>query len=248
MEQKTIAKVPIKTDHVELIQKTPDQAFCESRTKEVDLKSLNQAIQELDLGMDFLQKVDAAYEKVEFLLYQIKQLAAPGLVSDLDPSKRSELKTKISFKNEIVAGVIDCPALQERWRSYTVGKTYLNGKETVCRAVKDLEDSVMATTSSHEFGLDKWRAYQSLEQSVNVTTTGSDCYNYGLLVSGYIDLVAEKLTAPYDYLPLVKIVEGAGGVITDWGGNKLPLNGENIYVLAAASPELHKQALGKLQH
>ena len=99
MEQKTIAKAPIKTEHVELIQKTPDQAFCESRTKEVDLKSLNQAIQELDLGMDFLQKVDAAYEKVEFLLYQIKQLAAPGLVSDLDTFKHSELKTKISFKN-----------------------------------------------------------------------------------------------------------------------------------------------------
>ena len=98
MEQKIIAKVPIKTEHLELIQKTPDQAFCESRTKEVDLKSLNQAIQELDLGMDFLQKVDATYEKVEFLLYQIKQLAAPGLVSNLDTSKHSELKTKISFK------------------------------------------------------------------------------------------------------------------------------------------------------
>ena len=98
MEQKTIAKVPIKTDHVELIQKTPDQAFCESRTKEVDLKSLNQAIQDLDLGMDFLQKVDAAYEKVESLLYQIKQLAAPGLESNLDFSGRSALDTKISFR------------------------------------------------------------------------------------------------------------------------------------------------------
>ena len=98
MEQKTIAKAPIKTEQIELTQKTPDQAFCESRTKEVDLKSLNQAIQELDLGMDFLQKVDATYEKVEFLLYQIKQLAAPGLVSNLDTSKHSELKTKIPFK------------------------------------------------------------------------------------------------------------------------------------------------------
>ena len=98
MEQKTIAKAPIKTEQIELTQKTPDKAFCESRTKEVDLKSLNQAIQELDLGMDFLQKVDATYEKVEFLLYQIKQLAAPGLVSDLDTFKHSELKTKISFK------------------------------------------------------------------------------------------------------------------------------------------------------
>ena len=35
----------------------------------------------------------------------------------------------------------------------------------------------MATTSSHEFGMAKWKAYQSLEQSVKVTTTGSDCYN-----------------------------------------------------------------------
>ena len=99
MDQKTIAKETIKTDHAELIQETPGQAFFEFRTKEeVDLKSLNQAIQELDLGMDFLQKVDATYEKVEFLLYQIKQLAAPGLVSDLDTFKHSELKTKISFK------------------------------------------------------------------------------------------------------------------------------------------------------
>ena len=48
--------------------------------------------------MDFLQKVDAAYEKVESLLYQIKQLAAPGLESNLDFSGRSALDTKISFK------------------------------------------------------------------------------------------------------------------------------------------------------
>ena len=48
--------------------------------------------------MDFLQKVDAAYEKVEFLLYQIKQLADPGLASDLDPSRRPALETKVYFK------------------------------------------------------------------------------------------------------------------------------------------------------
>ena len=50
---------------------------------------------------------------------------------------------------------------------------------------------------------------------MKVTTTGSDCYNYGLLASGYIDIVAERLTAPHDYLPLIKN-EGAGGIMTDW--------------------------------
>ena len=105
----------------------------------------------------------------------------------------------------------------------------------------------MATTSSHEFGYKKWRAYQSLEQSVKVTTTGSDCYNYGLLASGYIDIVAERLTAPHDYLPLVRVVEGAGGIITDWEGNKLKFEDKLVYVLASASAELHNLALEKLK-
>jgi len=98
MDQKTIAKLQIKTDRVELIQEPPIQAFFDSNTRELDLKNLNQAIQNLDLGMDFLQKVEVAYEKLESLLYQIKKLAAPGLESSLDCFERSALDKKISFK------------------------------------------------------------------------------------------------------------------------------------------------------
>ena len=132
--------------------------------------------------------------------------------------------------DEIIGGVIDCPALIQ------------------CRKIDKLENSVMATTSSHQFGMKKWRAYQSLEESVKVTTTGSDCYNYGLLASGYVDIVAEKLTAPHDYLPLIKIVEGSGGVMTDWDGNRLSLDDKDVYVLASASKELHELALEKLKN
>tara|TARA_B100000686_G_C16617217_1_gene877164 strand:+ start:238 stop:705 length:468 start_codon:yes stop_codon:yes gene_type:complete len=100
MDQKAIAKAPIKTDRIELIQENPDRAFFESGTREVDLKSLNQAIHNLDLGIDFLQKVDAAYGKVESLLYQIKQLAAPGLESNLDCSGNPEPDKNISLKKQ----------------------------------------------------------------------------------------------------------------------------------------------------
>jgi len=148
---------------------------------------------------------------------------------------------------KVIVGVIDCPALEERWACYGDAATEVNGVTTECKSVQKLEDAVMATTSSHEFGMKKWRAYQSLESSVKVTTTGSDCYNYGLLASGHIDLIAEKLTAPHDYLPLTKIVEGAGGIMTDWEGKKLKLNDEHVYVLASASEQLHKLALEKLR-
>ncbi len=149
--------------------------------------------------------------------------------------------------DELVGGVIDCPALGERWTSFSPNETKVNHKITKCKAVDNLKDAVMATTSSHEFGMKKWRAYQSLEQSVKVTTTGSDCYNYGLLASGYVDIVAERLTSPHDYLPLIKIVEGAGGIMTDWEGKKLDFNQSNVYVLASASKEIHEMALKKLE-
>ncbi len=45
---------------------------------------------------------------------------------------------------------------------------------------------------------------------------GCDCYAYGLLSAGYCDLVIEADMKPYDYLALVPIVEGAGGIMTDW--------------------------------
>ena len=146
----------------------------------------------------------------------------------------------------LIGGVIDCPALEERWSSFSA-ETTVNGSITKCKSVKKLEDAIMATTSSHEFGMKKWRAYQSLEQTVKLTTTGSDCYNYGLLASGYIDIVAERLTSPHDYLPLIKIVEGAGGIMTDWEGKKLNFEDSHVYVLASASSELHNLALKKLQ-
>ena len=150
--------------------------------------------------------------------------------------------------DEIIGGVIDCPALKERWVSFEKNVTMVNGNIIQCRKIDKLENSVMATTSSHQFGMKKWRAYQSLEESVKVTTTGSDCYNYGLLASGYVDIVAEKLTAPHDYLPLIKIVEGSGGVMTDLDGKRLPLDDKDVYVLASASKELHELALEKLKN
>ena len=153
----------------------------------------------------------------------------------------------VVLEEELIGGVIDCPALEERWTSFHPQQTKANQTLTQCKAVEELNNAVMATTSSHEFGMKKWRAYQSLEQSVKVTTTGSDCYNYGLLASGYIDIVAERLTAPHDYLPLIKIVEGAGGIMTDWEGKKLDFNQSNVYVLASASKEIHELALRKLE-
>ena len=50
---------------------------------------------------------------------------------------------------------------------------------------------------------------------------GGDCYTYGLLASGHVDVVMEMSLEPYDFLALVPVIECAGGVITDWQGRAL---------------------------
>ena len=68
---------------------------------------------------------------------------------------------------------------------------------------------------------------------------GGDCYHYCLLAHGLVDLVVEDSLKPYDILPLVPIVRGAGGRVTDLAG-ETPRSG---VALAAATDALHAAAL-----
>ena len=41
---------------------------------------------------------------------------------------------------------------------------------------------------------------------------GGDCYAYCMLAAGHVDLVIETELKPYDIIPLVPIIAGAGGI------------------------------------
>ena len=72
---------------------------------------------------------------------------------------------------------------------------------------------------------------------------GGDCYAYCMLALGQIDLVVEDTLQPYDIVPLIPIIEAAGGVVTDARGES-PLAG--CFVVAAASRQLHEAAMSLL--
>ena len=69
---------------------------------------------------------------------------------------------------------------------------------------------------------------------------GTECLGYGMLAGGYVDLVIEGGLSAYDIAPLVPIIEGAGGIVTDWQGNAVTNGGE---VIAAGDKKLHEEAL-----
>jgi inositol-phosphate phosphatase/L-galactose 1-phosphate phosphatase/histidinol-phosphatase len=66
---------------------------------------------------------------------------------------------------------------------------------------------------------------------------GGDCYAYGTLAMGYLDIIVEVDLKPYDFCALAPIVNGAGGIMTDWAGQPLTVASDGR-VAAAGDPAL----------
>jgi inositol-phosphate phosphatase/L-galactose 1-phosphate phosphatase/histidinol-phosphatase len=142
----------------------------------------------------------------------------------------------------VALGMIDMPVLGERWVGRP-GQGAWRGADAVhtsgCTA---LAQARIVTTSPDAFSADEWVAYDALSKHCAMRRFGGDCYGYAQLAGGHVDVVAECQLQPYDYMALVGVVEGAGGVITDWQGRALSIH-SNGRVLAAANAALHREAL-----
>jgi inositol-phosphate phosphatase/L-galactose 1-phosphate phosphatase/histidinol-phosphatase len=140
-----------------------------------------------------------------------------------------------------ILGIIDQPISRERWVGAAGRPTTLNGEALCCRACPELATATLFATTPDMFAGTDAAAFARLSGAVKLTRFGADCYAYGLLASGFIDLVLEASLKPYDFCAMVPIVEGAGGVATDWRGAELGL-GSDGRVLVAGDRRAHDAA------
>ncbi|MBV7265764.1 histidinol-phosphatase [Erythrobacter ani] len=136
-----------------------------------------------------------------------------------------------------VLGVIDQPIARERWVGRIGEGTTFNGKPAQVCACKELNEAVLGTTTPHQFTGDDVDAFMGVAKSVaeRKIIYGGDCYNYGLVASGHVDVVIEAGLKLHDYAALVPVVEGAGGLMSDWQGNPLDA-GSDGRVIALGDP------------
>ena len=144
-----------------------------------------------------------------------------------------------------VFGLIDIPATGERWTGMQGRAATFGGQPCRTRDTATLHRAILYATAPEIFNAEEFRAFEKLTGSVYLRRYGGDCYSYGLLAAGHIDLVMEAGLQPYDYLALAPVITAAGGVITDWQGRPLHM-GSGGQVLAAANPALHAQALERI--
>ncbi len=147
---------------------------------------------------------------------------------------------------EPILGLIEMPALGERWVGRVGFGTTFNGAPVRTRPCEDLASAWLYATSPAMFQGGDAPAYDRLQSACYAAVYGADCYAYGLLANGTVDLVCEARMQPYDYCALVPVVAGAGGVITDWAGAPLGLASDGR-VLAGGSAAVHAEARATLQ-
>ena len=141
-----------------------------------------------------------------------------------------------------ILGIIDQPISRERWTGALGRPSTLNGAAIRCRACPGLVAATLFATTPDMFKGEDAASFFRVSAAVKLTRFGADCYAYGLLAAGFVDLVLEASLKPYDFCAMVPIVEGAGGVATNWRGDGLDLSSDGR-ILVAGDRRTHDAAL-----
>lgn len=122
--------------------------------------------------------------------------------------------------------------------------TTLNGEPVQMRDTLTLSESTLLGTDLAK--IDEYQDYAGFERlrhQTKVFRTWGDCYGYLMLAAGWADVMIDPIMNPWDILPLVPIIRGAGGVITTWEGGD-PVQGSSS---VAATKRLHGEVLALLR-
>jgi len=140
---------------------------------------------------------------------------------------------------EPVLGVINFPALKQ----FMIGdnkRTLLNGEPVAVRKTTQLSDATLLATdhldmARHQNGA----AFDKLAAQVKLYRSWGDCYGYYLLAGGYADIMIDPVMSPWDTMALIPVIQGAGGIITDYQG-KSAASGNSVI---AAHADLHGEVI-----
>jgi len=147
---------------------------------------------------------------------------------------------------EPVFGMMHQPFTRERFSGDGGAARYrgpMGSRELRVRACADLKEAVLFTTSPLLMNENDRRTFGRVENKVKLSRYGGDCYAYCMLAAGFIDLVIETEIKPHDIVPLIPIINGAGGIVTTWE-NGSPHDGGRIVV--AGDARVHRAAVAIL--
>jgi len=143
---------------------------------------------------------------------------------------------------EPILGIINCPAHQERWQGIINEHTKLNGNNVNTSNIIKLEDCYSFTSGLYFESEDFKKKYDYLIEKIKYHRFGGDCYMYGMVTMGLIDIVIEDTLKIWDYMALIPVIQGAGGIVTDKFNKSITYESQGS-LIASANKELHSEIM-----
>lgn len=141
-----------------------------------------------------------------------------------------------------VLGIVGMPALNEVYVGQKGFGASMNGDPISASSQIDLAEATLFINETETLVTQYPTVFEKLLKAGKTRRMSYDCYPHALVASGQIDAVVDCNLQPYDYLPIVALIESAGGLMTDWQGNPLTMHSDGR-VLSAATPELLAQLI-----
>lgn len=139
-------------------------------------------------------------------------------------------------------GIVRMPALGETFVGAAGTQAKLDGRPIACRSTARLSEAMVYVNEAERLNADNPERFARLCKVGHTRRMAYDCYPHALVAAGRIDAVVDCGLEPYDYMPLVALVEAAGGVMCDWKGEVLDLDSDGR-VITAATPALRDALL-----
>jgi histidinol phosphatase-like enzyme (inositol monophosphatase family) len=140
----------------------------------------------------------------------------------------------LRFQGEPVLGSIGQPYVGEVFIGSRLGSRLMarGGEHPLrVRPCPRLRDALIATTDPEGcFDGAEAGAWTQVRAGARLARTGCDAYAYAMVAAGQLDLVVEAGLRSWDVEAAVPVIEGAGGTVTDWRGERVGREGGQIAI------------------
>ena len=150
----------------------------------------------------------------------------------------------LTHKNQSALGLANFPALNKFYINDQKRSYLINNKKTIIRTSKESDLRRCKIIGHVHETLFQKKYIKKIKKVISLVTyfgvATFDALNFCLLAEGKVEAVIETNLKPFDIVPLIPIIEKAGGIVTTWN-NRSAIQGGNI--LATSNKKLHSKIL-----
>jgi inositol-phosphate phosphatase/L-galactose 1-phosphate phosphatase/histidinol-phosphatase len=146
----------------------------------------------------------------------------------------------LAWNGKPFIGVIDHPMTDDRWTGVNNTCAFHNGKPITTRSCDTLASAYVTCSNCDFMSLAQLAQFTTVRKQVAYVQYGGSCFAYGVLASGRSDAAIDAGLEAFDIYACAAIIQGAGGVVTNWDGEELSFDMDGTVLAVGDKTQLQE--------